>query len=115
MDAELPTYFRQMMALSRHARNVFLLAVLICGVLALNDTLLGSRTAGQLRVVRSCFGPLLLWALTAVVHAFHLMARANAGIAQRADGILAAEQAKARQQLARIRARLSAQTLRQSE
>ena len=108
MDAELAGHLRKMMVRGRHARNVFILAVVICGVLALDATFLGSRSAGQMAVVRSSFGPLLLWALTAIAHAFHLLTQANAGMAERSQGVFAADKAKALHQLAKIRQRLRA-------
>ncbi len=106
MDPELATHLRQMMARGRHARNVFLIAVLICGVLALDSTFLASGSTGDLARVRSAFGPLLLWALTAVAHAFHLLSQANVGMVQKSHGILAADKARALHQLAKIRRRL---------
>jgi len=108
MDSEVSGYLRQMTVLTRHVRKVFLIAVLICGLLVLNVTFLREVSAGPPGGIRSCFGPLLLWALTAATYAFHSLAAANARLTEKVGGILEAERARALRQLAAIKTRLRA-------
>ncbi len=115
MDSELASHLRHMMARGRHARNVFLIAVLICAVLALDATFVGSPSVGQMAGVRSCFGPLLLWALTAMAYAFHLLSQSTAGMTEKSECVFAADKVRALHQLAKIRRRLRASSRRAAD
>ena len=107
MDGDVSVYVQRTRGLARRARHVFLAAVLLCGLLAVNVTFLASRSPGHLEGVRFCFGPLLLWALTAAAYAFHSMAQAHAGMTQRVGDILSADKARALRELTTIKARLN--------
>lgn len=106
MDAELAAYLRHMRDLGRRARNVFLIAVAICGLLAVDVTFMGSRFTGALGSVRPCFGALILWALTAAAYGFMLLSRATDGMTDKAEVVFAADRQKALNQIATIRRRL---------
>ena len=106
MDSEVSGYVQQVATLTRRARNVFLVAVLLCGLLALNVTALRGRPAGRLAGVCVSFGPLLFWSLVAAAYAFHSVARVNARLAQKMGELLAADRSRARRLLSTIRARL---------
>jgi hypothetical protein len=106
MDTDVTGYLERMSRLARRAKKVFFVAVLICGVLALNFTVLGGRSAGALARARSCFGPLLFWALTAAAYAFHSLAQAHVRMTRKVEGVLSAERQRALRQLAHIKARL---------
>jgi len=107
VDGDVSVYVQRTRGLARRARHVFLAAVLLCGLLAVNVTFLASRSPGHLEGVRFCFGPLLLWALTAAAYAFHSMAQAHAGMTQRVGDILSADKARALRELTTIKARLN--------
>lgn len=106
MNSEVSGYLRSMTLLARRARKVFLIAVGVCGLLALN-LMFGRRGGtGPLAELRASFGPLLLWALTAAAYAFFLLATINARMTRKVADVVAADRARAVRQLQTIRARL---------
>jgi len=107
MESDVTTYMGEMTKLTRKARKTFLAAVLLCAVLALNISCLRDGTAGRLADVRSCFVPLLFWALTAASYAFHSLAEANARMSRKTCEVLAADHARAMRRLSAIKERLA--------
>ena len=106
METEVAHEVRRTITTTRHARHVFGAAVAICTVLAIDATCLGGTYTGPLAGAHRAFGPLLFWALTAVVYAFHLITQVNASVLDKADAVLEADRARARRQLVKIRRRL---------
>ena len=107
MDAETSSDFREAVAVTRRARNAFLGAMLICGILALYVTQLSDRPLGHFHSVHAVAGAFLLWALTAAAYAFHSVVRAYGQVADRMEKILATDEAKAQRLVSKIRARMS--------
>ena len=65
----------------------------------------GHSTEG-LAGLRACYGPLLLWGLTAAFYAFHTLAHAAFALTETVDSIRASEQMKGLRRLATIKQRL---------
>jgi uncharacterized membrane protein YesL len=105
-SSTVPGYVRETTVRVRHARNIFLIAVITCGVLSLNVTLLRTHPSGQLAGLRSCFAPLLFWSLTAAAYAFHALARANARLLEGLSHALTSDRMNGLRQIAAIRTRL---------
>lgn len=106
MGSAVSEELRHMTGVVRRARNVFLMAVGVCVILTLNLAFFRGHSTGGLAGLRACYGPLLLWGLTAALYAFHTLARAASGLTETVDSIRASERMKGLRRLAIIKQRL---------
>jgi hypothetical protein len=111
MEATMSYSIRETAVVTRHARNAFLGAMLICSILALYLTNVRDCSLGNLQSIHAVLGPLLLWSLTAAAYAFHALMRAYDRVSRRLDTLAARDHVRAERRISRVRQRLTSNDL----